>query len=166
VARPRELKDLDCGEPFGRAAVRVVEVRCAEVLEHSEGVLDVADIERVHDMRVATRRLRAAMEVFASCFPRKRHKASLQEVKAIAGALGDRRDADVAIAELEGFGVDLGPADRIGIATLLRRLRIEQEEANRRLRPFVTSDRLAALARDIGAMCGAARERSVDGKRG
>ena len=34
-----------------------------------EDVLDVADIERVHDMRVATRRLRAALEVFEPCFP-------------------------------------------------------------------------------------------------
>ena len=34
------------------------------------GVLDVGDIERVHDMRVATRRLRAALEIFGPCFPR------------------------------------------------------------------------------------------------
>ena len=40
-----------------------------EVADHSRDVLDVADIERVHDMRVATRRLRAALEIFEPCFP-------------------------------------------------------------------------------------------------
>ena len=40
-------------------------------------VLDVSDIERVHDMRVATRRLRAALEVFRPCFPRAEFKATL-----------------------------------------------------------------------------------------
>ena len=47
--------------------------RCgrAELAEHAEGVLDTGDIERVHDMRVATRRLRAALEIFEPCFPAK-----------------------------------------------------------------------------------------------
>ena len=36
-----------------------------ELFEQAEGVLDTSDIERVHDMRVATRRLRAVLEIFA-----------------------------------------------------------------------------------------------------
>ena len=50
-----------------------VAVRAQELFEHADGVLDTADIERVHDMRVATRRLRAVLEIFAPCFPRKEH---------------------------------------------------------------------------------------------
>ena len=49
-------------------------------------MLDIDDPERVHDMRVATRRLRAAMEVFEPCFPRKRFRKALREVKALADA--------------------------------------------------------------------------------
>ena len=64
-------------------------------------VLDIGDIERVHDMRVATRRLRAALEVFEPCFPKKRLSAALSEVKALADALGERRDRDVTIAALD-----------------------------------------------------------------
>ena len=48
-------------------------------------------------MRVATRRLRAAIEVFWPCFPPKQGKRILAEVKALADALGERRDRDVAI---------------------------------------------------------------------
>ena len=75
---------------------------------HAEGVLDTSDIERVHDMRVATRRLRAAMEVFAACFPAKEHRRLLKEVKRLADALGERRDPDVAIEELEAIAAELG----------------------------------------------------------
>ena len=67
-----KVQDLDCDAPFAEAAARVIEVRAEEVFEQSRGVLDLGEIERVHDMRVATRRLRAAMEIFEPCFPRKR----------------------------------------------------------------------------------------------
>ena len=63
--------------------------------------MDTADIEGVHDMRVATRRLRAAMEIFAPCFPKKRHRGALREVKGLADLLGTRRDPDVMIERLD-----------------------------------------------------------------
>ena len=95
--------ELDCEGSFSQAAASVVKVRSKEVFAHSEGVLDLDDVERVHDMRVATRRLRAALEVFEPCFPRKRQRKALKKVKALADALGERRDADVEIALLEGL---------------------------------------------------------------
>ena len=60
-----------------------------------KAVLDLGDIEGVHAMRVASRRLRAALEVFGPCLPRKRGARALADVKALAGALGERRDRDV-----------------------------------------------------------------------
>jgi CHAD domain-containing protein len=92
---------------FAEAAVMTVEVRAAELWEHSAGVLDTSDIERVHAMRVATRRLRAVLEIFAPAFPRAEHKAVLREVKALADALGARRDPDVqleALRDVDGVG--------------------------------------------------------------
>ena len=72
-------------------------------------MLDTGDIERLHDMRVATRRLRAALEIFGPCFPHKRIEAALRDVKALADALEERRDRDVTIAALEDVrGVDGG----------------------------------------------------------
>jgi CHAD domain-containing protein len=77
VARAREIPDLDCDAPFAAAAALVIGQRAEELFEHSRGVLDTGDIERVHDMRVATRRLRAAMEIFEPCFPPKRWRRAL-----------------------------------------------------------------------------------------
>ena len=64
MARPREVPGLDCEEPFELAAARVVEVRAEEMFAHADGVLGLEDIEPLHDMRVASRRLRAALEMF------------------------------------------------------------------------------------------------------
>jgi len=100
------------------------------VFAHAEGVLDVSDIERVHDMRVATRRLRAALEVFAACFDKQEHRRVLREVKALADALGERRDPDVAIEELEQVTRKLTKADAAGVASLVAEHRAEQGRGN------------------------------------
>src|SRR3954466_6163657 len=88
------------GEPYAHAAARIVRVRAGELFEQAEGVLDTSDIERVHDMRVASRRLRAVLEVFAPCFPRGPYRSVLRDVKVIADALGERRDPDVHLAAM------------------------------------------------------------------
>lgn len=149
MARARDVPGFDCDEPFAQAAARTIEVRAAEVFEHSRGVLDVDEIERVHDMRVATRRLRAAMEVFEPCFPRKRWRKALKRVKALADALGERRDHDVAIEFLEGFAEESPVADGEGLAALIGELREEQRRANEELAPFVTPKRLRKLRRRL-----------------
>jgi len=149
VARAREVPGFDCEEPFAAAAARVVELRAAELFAHSEGVLDLDDVERLHDMRVATRRLRAALEVFDSCFPRKRHRRALKRVKKLADALGERRDRDVAIEFLGGLEAETPEADRAGLAALVERLRAEQREANEALAPYVKPKRLKKLRRRL-----------------
>jgi CHAD domain-containing protein len=106
-------------------------------------VMDTVDIEGVHDMRVATRRLRAAMEIFAPCFPKKRHREALDEVKDLADLLGSRRDPDVMIERLRATEAGLTQEDRPGIDSLVDELRADQEDANRCL-----SDRLAEVRSD------------------
>jgi CHAD domain-containing protein len=156
MAKAREIPGIHQDMPYAAAAARVVAIRAEEVVELSGGVLDVADIERVHDMRVATRRLRAALEVFRPCFPRDEFKATLREVKEIADALGERRDRDVTIAALEDFGTELAAPDRPGIESLVAKLRTEQQEANEELAGFVDQSRLEALSIRVGELVAAA----------
>jgi CHAD domain-containing protein len=145
VAKARPIEGLSAEVPYARAAARVVSVRAAELRQHAEGVLDVSEIERVHDMRVATRRLRAALEVFRPCFPRRLYRATLGEVKSLADALGERRDRDVTIAALGQIAETMDSADRPGLESLIGALRAEQSRANEALAPRVTSERLDAL---------------------
>jgi CHAD domain-containing protein len=161
VAKARAIPGIHPDVPYAAAAARVVRVRAEEVVEHARGVLDVGDIERVHDMRVATRRLRAALEVFRPCFPKDELKSVLGEVKEIADALGERRDRDVTIAALEDFGGALAAPDRPGIGSLVAKLRSEQADANAQLAGFVDEGRLERLRERLEALVAAAEERGA-----
>src|SRR5688572_5678392 len=115
---------------FAEAARRTVAVRAEELWSHAENVLDTNDIERVHDMRVATRRLRAVLEIFAPCFPRDEHRTVLKEVKALADALGARRDPDVQLDALAKLAAAMGPEERPGLEAFGQRIRLEQQAGN------------------------------------
>src|SRR4249919_224695 len=132
MAKAAEI-DVTPGEPYAHAAARIVRVRADELFAHAEGVLDTSDIERVHDMRVATRRLRAVLEIFAPCFPRDLHRDVLRDVKELADALGERRDPDVHIVALDRFGGGVKASSRQGVRLLAARFRTEQAEANEHL---------------------------------
>lgn len=151
MARAREV-DLDCEGSFALAAACVVEVRASEVFEHSSGVLDVDDIERVHAMRVATRRLRAALEIFEPCFPRKQHRKALKRVKTLADALGMRRDLDVEIELLASLEPEVAGEDGEALAALIADLLTRQRKANEDLAPFVAAKRLKKLRRRLSKL--------------
>ena len=154
MAKAREV-ELDPGEPFGAAARRVVAVRAAELFEHAENVLDTGDIERVHDMRVATRRLRAALEVFAAAFPEGALRPVLRDVKRLADALGERRDPDVHLEEFGKLRETLDAPDHAGIDLLLADLRAEQARGNEHLAAALEEARATDLAGRLGALAAA-----------
>jgi CHAD domain-containing protein len=165
MAKARPIPGLSAEEPYAAAAARVVAVRAQELVDHSAGVLDVDDIERVHDMRVATRRLRAALEIFAPCFPADEHASALKEVKSLADALGERRDRDVTIAALRDFAAGLSAADRPGVESLIGQIRAEQMEANAALAAHVKPERLAGVRERLRELARAA-ERTVGAEPG
>lgn len=69
-------------------------------VKETDGVRAAEDIEYIHRMRVATRRLRAALPLFRSCFSGKQYSRWMVEIANITRALGEARDADVQIAFL------------------------------------------------------------------
>ncbi|HZA58377.1 MAG TPA: CHAD domain-containing protein [Solirubrobacterales bacterium] len=148
MAKARTI-ELSATEAYRDAAARVVAARGAELTEQAQGVLDTGDIERVHDMRVATRRLRASLEVFEPCFPRRAHRRVLREVKRLADGLGARRDRDVAISALDGFNRQMPVPDRKGVSSLVSSLREEQASANAALATLVDPVNLGALGESI-----------------
>ena len=130
---------------FAQAASVAVGSRSHELFACADRVLDTSDIERVHDMRVASRRLRAALEVFAPCFPRTEHRDVLRDVKRLADALGARRDPDVQLETLEKLRDELAPEDHPGVDLLIERARERQTAGNTTLREALE----AALVNDL-----------------
>jgi CHAD domain-containing protein len=154
-AHRREL-EADPSEPFALAAARIVRLRTDELMAESEGVLDTGDIERVHDMRVATRRLRAVLEIFAPAFGKSDRKAVLRDVKALADALGERRDPDVQIAAMREFAAAAPAEAAAGVELLIGRLRERQERANAALAAALEAIREHDLPGRLHALADAA----------
>ena len=158
MAKAADIPGLDAEMPFAEAAARTVEVRARELFEHSDRVLDTEDIERVHDMRVATRRLRAVLEIYAGCFPKREFRAVLRDVKDLADALGARRDPDVQLVAISAFEEHADPADRPGLEAFADRLRDEQRAGNQTLAAALATAGEHDLRARLAGLVAAARD--------
>jgi CHAD domain-containing protein len=86
--------------PVGVAAVTVLSTKMQPLFELEESALSGSDMDAVHDMRVASRRSREAIAIFAPLYRETDIAEPLQSVKAVTKALGAVRDADVFIDHL------------------------------------------------------------------
>jgi CHAD domain-containing protein len=87
------------------------------------GVLRSRDIEFVHRLRVASRRLDTAITVFKTCHPGKKVKAWQKELRPIMSVLGRARDLDIQAACIKSYLKASPSADlRPGIRRLLLRV--------------------------------------------
>src|SRR5574340_6370 len=93
------------------------------LVQEMSGVRRGDDIEAVHSMRVATRRLRATLPLFGPPLAGKRHLEWIKSVRGITRALGEARDSDVQIEHVNGFLETQQPPYRAGVRRLLLRLK-------------------------------------------
>lgn len=96
--------------------------------EEVDGVKAREDLENVHRMRVASRRIRSAMSIFEDCFPPRRFKAWRKEVRGVTRALGEARDADVQIEFLKALKAKVMEEGAPGLE-LVMRLKQERRDA-------------------------------------
>ncbi len=86
---------------FGAAAAYTISRLHDQMMKNLPGTISGEDIEALHDMRVASRRLRSALRIFDPCLPRKKLKLATKLVKGVTQALGQVRDQDVFLDYLE-----------------------------------------------------------------
>jgi CHAD domain-containing protein len=92
------------------------------------GVRQGVDIEAIHRMRVASRRMRSALPLFETCYANKYQVLWRTEIRQVTRALGQARDTDVQIDALKRFLASLQEKRcRPGINRLL--LRLHQKRA-------------------------------------
>ncbi|CAN7804262.1 CHAD domain-containing protein [Paraburkholderia hospita] len=89
-AKPIKFNKDDSVE---QALIRIVQNCLAQVHGNERGVVSSADPSAVHQMRVGLRRLRSAFDLFERCIAIP--SSLLDELKWIAGELGDARDWEV-----------------------------------------------------------------------
>lgn len=86
------------------------------LLKHEPGVRTGHGIDAVHDMRVATRRTRSAIQVFEPFYK----KGSMigvfeRSIKNLGSALGGVRDLDVFKQKVDHYAAELPPPDQEGL---------------------------------------------------
>src|SRR5215210_5378736 len=93
---------IDPSMSLGEVAFAVLRRQFAEMRDHEPGTRLGEDPEELHDMRVTTRRMRAAMKVFEGALP-ERARWLREELRWVAHALGDVMLLDVLIARFEAW---------------------------------------------------------------
>ena len=91
----------DASDTVTAAARKVVAKHLLRVQQNDPGTRDGNDPEAVHDMRVAIRRLRAAVRAFKPGFPRPLRRSLKDELSWLGQVLGDVRDIDVQLQHLD-----------------------------------------------------------------
>ena len=137
IAAPGVLPD----DPLAEAGRKVLGYHFGRMLLHEEGTRLGEDIEELHDMRVATRRMRAAIEVFADAFEPKTIRPHLKGLRQTGRALGRVRDLDVFLDKagnyLRAQPSELDP----GLQPLLDAWRRERESSQRRLLAYLEGEK-------------------------
>lgn len=146
MAKAREIEGIDCDDDFLEHAAKTLRVRFDEISDLREKALDQSDIEGVHAMRVATRRLRSALRDFAPLMNKKTLKKVTSEIKFLADTLGAARDQDVAILALEKLQKEAKiKAVKDGIGSVIAERRDLREKAQRGLEQNLTAENLDDL---------------------
>ena len=99
--KARRVKHLDPGHSLADNAERIVRVRLDELCGFVPAVLDPSSVRELHDMRIAAKRLRYALEVTADpCFGPYAHTAG-KRAKELQDLLGEIHDCDVQLPRVE-----------------------------------------------------------------
>jgi CHAD domain-containing protein len=108
-------------------------------------VLARAHVEGVHQMRVATRRLRSSLTIYKDLLPAEERRYLANELKWLIGELGPARDWDVFLAEVLGPVINDLPDE--GTLGLLRSEAEDQRDrAYERAQAAIRSERYVGLA--------------------
>lgn len=146
MAKAKEITGLDCAANALEWAAKVLHVRFDEVVNLRDAALDFSDIEGVHNMRVATRRLRSALRDFMPLMDKRPSKQLRKDLKQLADALGAVRDQDVAIVALEALQTEAETElIKSGVGRLLKERRDRREAARFDLTKIITADNLNDL---------------------
>ena len=133
MAKADEIAGIECDGPVTAAVALVLGCRIEEMCLLRERALDFSNPEGVHDIRVASRRVRSALRDFAPYLHKAKLSASVRQLKSIAGKLGVVRDYDVAIIALEKLQTKSTPEISSGLQGIIDAQKAKRDPARKEL---------------------------------
>ena len=130
---------VQTGDPLAEAGRKVWRFLFAQMLLHEGGTLAGDNIEELHDMRVATRRMRSAFDVFNGAFTPKVLKRHLKGLRRTGRTLGRVRDLDVFIEKARRYQASLPTGQQNDLEPLLAAWGQEREDARQEMSAYLQS---------------------------
>jgi len=127
------------------AAYAVLRAHFTTLWKYESRVRLGEDTEAVHQMRVATRRLRAALQLFEDVLPPRRQAWLRDEFRWLGGVLGVVRDLDVLSANLRAQGLSRPEIEQAALPEILARFEGRRAAAQVRLLEEMDSERYERL---------------------
>lgn len=140
------LQPVDSMAEAGR---KVLAENFKQMLSHEAGARTGEDIEDVHQMRVATRRMRSAFRLFGRYYKPKSIKPFTGMLKKVAAALGRVRDLDVMIDDLTTYQATLDETARQPIQSVIAKLDKRRISAREDLNDLLDSSKYASFLKDF-----------------
>jgi CHAD domain-containing protein len=131
------------------AARKVLGHHFGRLRAKEKGTRQGTNVEDLHDMRVAARRMRAAWRVFDEAFRGGPTRKLRRRLRVLSDRLGVVRDLDVLIENLESYRDGLDAADRPGLDPLLSIWQRQREAAQQLLVEELDSDRYTELLAEM-----------------
>jgi len=120
-------------DSLGEAGRKALRMHLARMLHFEAGTRSGENIEDLHKMRVATRRMRAAWRVFDGAYRPRVQRRYVKELRSIARVLGEVRDIDVLLEDLDSYIANLPALGREAAEPLRSAWRKRREVARKRL---------------------------------
>jgi CHAD domain-containing protein len=124
-------------DAMGEAGRKIWYFHFQEMLSHEPAVRQGQDPEAIHDMRVATRRMRAAFGVFGTYFDPECTAPYLRGLKRTGRALGAARDLDVLIKNMQAYVNTLPESERGSLDGLLAIMAARRQKAQARMLKYL-----------------------------
>ena len=137
------------GEPISESARRTLRRFFDKLLAREDAVIKGEDIEDVHQMRVATRRLRASLQVAAGVYDPKLIRRYRRGLRRIAESLGAVRDGDVFLEHVTAYQAGLPEAERAQLDPLIAAVSAERAQTRAKLLAALEAKRYHKLKRDF-----------------
>ncbi len=120
-----------------------------QLLQEERGVRSDDSVEPIHQMRVATRRLRAILQIIRVVAPEREVRYFRRELQQLARALAPVRDADVFLEAVQAYAADLPAEPPADLRMLLDALHTDRDAAYARALAYLDSERHARFKRDF-----------------
>ena len=141
---------LEASEPMAEAVRRVLREQLDVMLANEDGSRIGDDIEHVHDMRVAVRRMRTAFRLFGEYYRRGSIKRFQKDLRDVGRALGAVRDLDVFNREATRYLRQQPKRRRHDLDPLLAHWRDQRETARLALIAYLDGEPYRSLVQSFG----------------